>query len=104
MTIQDAITALFIILGTGLILSASVGLVKMPDFFCRTHALGNAMTLGITFILLGAWIAMGTGSVGFKIAVAIVFQLMTIPVSSHILGKVAYLKKIPRWKHREILK
>ncbi len=104
MTLHNAITALVMILGTTLIVTASIGLVKFPDFFCRAHALGKAMTLGICLILLATWMAIGNDQVGFKIAVAMVFQFITIPLSSHILGKVAYLKNIPRWKHRDVLK
>jgi len=104
MTLIEMIVSLFLVSGSLLIAFASIGLVKLPDLFCRAHALTKAMTLGITLMLIACWVAFGTDELGFKSAVAIFFQFTTIPVSAHILGKVAYAKNIERWKHKPILK
>lgn len=79
---------------------ASIGLLRLPDLLCRSHAMGKAMTLGITLVLLALGLQLGAEEAGLKIFLAILFQFLTIPVSSHLLCLLAYRKNIPRWRHR----
>ncbi|MCU0792275.1 MAG: monovalent cation/H(+) antiporter subunit G [Opitutaceae bacterium] len=78
---------------------SAIGVYRLPDVYCRAHALGKAMTLGVILLLL---------SLGFlienvpwwKLVVAIVFQLITIPVASHLLCLIGYRRKVRRWSSR----
>ncbi len=86
--------------GVGFMLAAAVGLVRMPDLFCRSHAVAKAMTLGVILMLLGLWLVLGQkghGS-GLKILLAIFFQVLTIPVAGHLLSQMGFEKKLPRWR------
>lgn len=102
MPLLDIIVASLLITGTTLIAIAAIGLLRLPDFFCRAHALTKAMTLGIMCMLIASWVYFGTSNMGFKILLAIIFQFITIPVSGHILGFVAFRKNIKRYKHKDI--
>ncbi len=104
MSIRDAIVTTLFSLGTAFIFAMSIGLIKLPDFFCRSHALSKAMTMGISLILLATLIAIDTIEVGVKIVIALVFQFITVPLSGHILARVAYQKNIRRHKHQDILR
>lgn len=91
------------ILGLGLIVGglffmivAAVGVAKLPDVYCRAHAVGKAMTLGIILLLLALGVLVESVA-WWKILVAIVFQLATIPVASHLFCLVAYQKRVKRW-------
>jgi multicomponent Na+:H+ antiporter subunit G len=75
---------------------AAVGVLRLPDLYCRAHALGKAMTLGMVFFLLAVGLAVPDAS-WFKILVAIAFQFVTIPVASHLLCLAAYRRRMPRW-------
>lgn len=99
---MEYLILLLIISGTLFILLGNVGLFRLPDFFCRAHAVTKAITMGISLILLAAWLYLGTGKIGIKVLVALVFQYTTIPLSAHILGLVSFRKNIPRWKHRDV--
>lgn len=75
---------------------AAVGTARLPDVYCRSHGVGKAMTLGIILMLL-AFGFLVEAAAWWKIALAITFQLATIPVASHLFCLVAYKKKVKRW-------
>ena len=73
-----------------------MGVLRLPDLYCRAHALGKAMTLGIIFLLVSLGWFVDEAS-WFKIGVAVLFQFVTIPVASHLLCLVAYRNRVRRW-------
>jgi multicomponent Na+:H+ antiporter subunit G len=94
----DLLASLLLIFGAGFILIAAIGLVRLPDVLCRSHAVAKASTLGIFSMLLGLWIELGAGAVGLKIVLALVFQVATIPAASHLVSLLAKQKNLPRWR------
>jgi multicomponent Na+:H+ antiporter subunit G len=94
------ITAIFVLTGVGWILTAAIGVVRLPDVLCRAHAMAKALTLGIALLLFGLWIYLGEEVAGLKVLLAIFFQIITIPVASHLINLLAFQKNIPRWKQR----
>ena len=97
---KELLVGACLLLGLGLMLTAAIGLLRLPDLLCRSHAVAKASALGIFLILIGMWIHLGAQVSGLKIALAIFFQLVTIPVSSHLVGMLAHEKAIPRWRDR----
>lgn len=75
---------------------AAIGTAKLPDVYCRAHAVGKAMTLGIILLLL-AYGLLVENAAWWKIFLAIAFQLATTPVASHLFCLVAYRKRVKRW-------
>jgi multicomponent Na+:H+ antiporter subunit G len=96
----EILTAILVLSGALLILAAAVGVLRLPDVLCRSHAVAKALTLGIFLMLLGLWVDQGERQTALKILLAIFFQLVTIPVGSHLIGLLAFEKDIPRWRHR----
>lgn len=84
MTWNELISAIFLLLGVSFILVANLGILTMPDVICRAHALSKAVTLGILLMLVGLWIYLGSEALGLKILLTILFQFITIPISSHL--------------------
>ena len=99
---NDFFTATLVLTGALLILTAAIGVVRLPDVLCRSHAVAKALTLGIFLMLLGLWLHLGEKQSALKILLAIFFQLVTIPVASHLVGLLALQKNLPRWKSRPI--
>lgn len=81
---NDLITSLFLLAGVSFVLIANYGIYSMPDVLCRAHALSKAVTFGILLMLVALWIHLGTEAVGLKVLLAILFQFITIPLSSHL--------------------
>lgn len=76
--------------GSLVVLSSAVGMLRFPDVFCRSHAVGKGLTLGIFLLLMGLWMHLDHEESGIKILIIVIFQFITIPVASHILGLLAY--------------
>lgn len=92
----DILSAVVMLTGALLVLVSMVGVVRFPDVFCRAHALGKGLTLGLMIILFGLWLDPDTHVSGLKIIAAIFFQFLTLPVAGHLLARLAYEKNLPR--------
>lgn len=86
--------------GALFVLTGAIGLVRLPDVLCRSHAVAKALSLGIFLMLIGLWIFLAEEGKGLKIALAIFFQILTIPVSGHLVSRLAMQKNLPRWRQR----
>ena len=82
-------------LGSFLFLVAAMGIVRLPDVYCRSHALGKATTLGIVLLLVGYGLRVPEAS-WLKILVIVLFQMVTVPVAAHLFCLMAYRKGIGR--------
>jgi multicomponent Na+:H+ antiporter subunit G len=91
--IAQVITSACLLLGSFIILLSAIGILRLPDALCRSHALGKGMTLGLILVLIGLWIFLGTEEAGIKLPLAVAFQFLTIPVGSHLLARLAWRKK-----------
>ena len=97
---MEIVTSILLMVGAGFILTSAIGLLRLPDVLCRSHAVAKALTLGIFLMLLGLWMHLGDLQVGLKFFVAILFQVVTIPVASHLIGLLALEQNLPRWRPR----
>ncbi|NDV63543.1 monovalent cation/H(+) antiporter subunit G [Puniceicoccales bacterium CK1056] len=88
--ITEILTAFFLVLGSGVILLAAIGILRLPDALCRGHALGKGMTAGLILVLIGLWFYLGIEVAGIKVPLAVIFQFLTIPIASHLLVRQAY--------------
>ena len=71
-------------------LVASVGLVRLPDVYCRMHAATKATTFGMGGILLGASLIFQSAAVTTQALLAIFFLFLTAPVAAHLISRAAY--------------
>lgn len=85
------------ILGATLLLIGAVGLLRLPDFYCRTHAATKPDTLGLVMILLGLAIHDGPTLNTAKMLMIILFVFLANPTSSHALGRAAILGRLVPW-------
>ncbi len=93
----NLLAALFVILGASFALVASVGILRLPDFYTRMHAASKAGTVGSALALVAlAIVSVQTAEVLRAIA-AIVFFFLTAPIAAHLLGKAAYSAGYPMW-------
>ncbi len=90
---SELLIAACLVLGTFLIVVTGLGLLRLPDTFCRMHAAGKAGTLGVVLIVLANVIAFaGTEhDVTVRGLLAIVFQFLTSPAATHLLARASYV-------------
>ena len=84
---------IFFAVGIFFMLAGVVGMLRMPDTFCRLQSSTNIVTMGALPILIGAAIHgfyIGNNNIGVKALVVALFILLTNPAASHALTKAAY--------------
>lgn len=74
--------------GVGFSIVGVLGLVRMPDLYCRLHASGKVSTVGLAGLLLGAAILMP--SAALKLIALAIFAILTLPVGTHAIAAAAY--------------
>ena len=96
----DAVSAVFMVVGALMSLGAAIGLLRFPDLLSRMHAATKPQVLGLFLLLAAIGLQMRTWWVWPVLAVAWIFQLLTVPVSAHMVGRAGYRTK---HLHRELL-
>jgi multicomponent Na+:H+ antiporter subunit G len=95
-----AIMISFLLLfGTFFIFSTAIGLIRLPDVYTRSHAASKGATLGIASILLGTFLyfLFAHGELSSSLILGIIFVLLTLPVSGHMIARAAYNSGVPLW-------
>jgi len=95
---KDIFIAFFSTVGSLAILFASIGILRMPDFYLRLSVTVKAATLGVGFLLASAAIAFPDVSVTTKAMAIAFFLVLTAPVAAHMIGRTAYHTGIRTWK------
>ena len=71
-----------------------VGILRMPDSYCRMQSSTNISTFGILGVILGgilyAAFILNNAEIAVKLAVLGAFYLITTPISGHAIAKGAY--------------
>ena len=89
MAATDLLSAVLVIGGGFFLIVGGIGLVRLPDLFTRLHAAGVGDTLGVGLFVLGFMFLADLGSVTLKLALVLLFLLLTGPVATHALAKAA---------------
>lgn len=89
----ELLTAIFLILGALLSLAAAIGLLRFPDLMSRMHAATKPQVLGLFLLLAAMALQLRSWSVLPILLVAWIFQLLTVPVSAHMVGRAGYRTK-----------
>jgi len=92
------LTGLLLIVGATFTLTASLGMIRLPDLFTRMHAASKAGTLGSCVMLLALALHASDISVSSRALAGVLFFLLTVPISSHLLAKAARSAGYPVWR------
>jgi multicomponent Na+:H+ antiporter subunit G len=79
-----------IVLGVFFMFVASLGVLRLQDFYMRIHAPTKAATLGLIFLLIAVAIAVQDAALITKAVLAVVFIAATAPAGAHLLARAAY--------------
>lgn len=90
--IANIIIAFFLLSGAFFLLSSSIGVIRFPDVYTRLHATTKGATLGISGLLIGAFLFLYLQHdiVSGKLLLAVVFTLLTSPVAGHMISRAAH--------------
>jgi len=79
-------------------LSGAVGIVRMPDVYCRIQCSSKSVTMGAIPTLVALVIAEGPVSTyGSRALVVAGLLVILSPTASHALARAAYKAGVPMW-------
>ncbi|MDZ7806476.1 MAG: monovalent cation/H(+) antiporter subunit G [Gracilimonas sp.] len=87
--INNILTIFFVVAGIFFLLIGSIGIVRLPDFYSRTHATSKSDTLGMMLIIIGLIIFEGFNINSGKLFLILLFILLANPVGAHALARAA---------------
>ncbi len=95
---NDTLVCALLVAGAGFIFIAALGLLRMPDLFLRMSCSAKASTLGIGLLLLALIIHFDQAGVTGRALATLAFVVLTTPVASHRIGRVAYIAGAKLWE------
>lgn len=92
------VLAAVLILGGAFFLTVScIGLLRLPDFYARAHAVGKSETLGAMLVLGGLAVYNGWALSTVKVLIILLFVLIANPSATHAIARAALRSGLEPW-------
>lgn len=88
--IRDSLTDILMVVGLVFMTLGIYGMIQMPDIYTRLHAASKSVVLGVITLAISSMIVADQGIV-MRLILLSVLLLITTPVSSHAIGRGAFL-------------
>lgn len=89
----DVVAAVFLLAGCAFAFFAGLGLVRFPDVLSRLQAGTKPQVTAVVLVMVAAAIRLEGLPVLSMLVIAGLLQMLTAPVSAHLLGRVAYRRR-----------
>lgn len=80
-----------LLVGSVVFLGGAVGLLRFPDLYVRTSAIGAAAGLGLVFVIVGAFLLHPTWDAAPKLAVAALLQFASSAIGAMYIARAGFL-------------
>jgi multicomponent Na+:H+ antiporter subunit G len=101
MPVQTIVAIVLMLGGVFFLAVSSIGLLRLPDFYARTHAVGKSETLGAILTLSGLAVYNGWELSTFKILFILIFVLLANPTATHAISRAALRSGLPPWTRKK---
>jgi multicomponent Na+:H+ antiporter subunit G len=98
MDIRDIVGIVLILLGVPFFLAGTIGLIRLPDVFTRSHALTKADNLGLGLIVMGLIVQAAVWTSALKLFLTWILVLISSAGVCHIVAHNAFGRGIKIWK------
>nr|WP_322972502.1 monovalent cation/H(+) antiporter subunit G [Pseudalkalibacillus salsuginis] len=97
LSLIEVVISVLVLIGTFFVFSSSLGILRFPDVYSRLHAATKSATLGVSGVLIAAFIffIVEENVMSGKLILGILFVLMTAPVAGHMISRAAYRTGVP---------
>lgn len=102
MNLTLLLSAVCVFLGAVIMLISAIGILRLPDFYCRLSAVTKNSTLGVLFIVVGALLYFNNIEVLLKGLGIMFFIALTSPTSAYVIAKAAIYIKVPFWNKTDL--
>ena len=96
--VLDIVSWACILAGSAIIVTGGIGLVRLPDFYTRGHAVGMTDTLGAALLVFGMMAEAGWSLNLARLAFILFVLLFTGPAASHALAHAALVTGLEPWR------
>jgi multicomponent Na+:H+ antiporter subunit G len=97
MLVREIATVILMLTGFFFFVTATMGLLRFPDFYSRLHATGKGDTLAVLLSLLGLATYYGLSMASAKIVFIAVFMFLAQPTATHAISRAAFRCKVQPW-------
>lgn len=80
-----------VIVGSVVFLGGAVGLLRFPDLYVRSSAIGAAAGLGVVFVIVGAFLLHPSWEAAPKLVVAVVLQFASSAIGAMSIARSGFL-------------
>ncbi len=87
----DVVSWFLLSLGGAFVFIGGVGALRMPDLYTRMHAASLTDTMGAALIIAGIILQAGASLASIKLAMILLFLLLTSPTATNALASAALL-------------
>lgn len=91
----------FLVAGVVFALIGSIGVVRLPDFYSRTHASSKLDTLALGLVMIGLAILNGFDLNSAKLLLILLFVSVANPAAAHALGRAAVRSGLAPWTRKD---
>ncbi|MGH2537757.1 MAG: monovalent cation/H(+) antiporter subunit G [Candidatus Promineifilaceae bacterium] len=98
MNLLDGVVLLLYLAGLFFNLAGVVGILRLPDLYCRLHSSSKNTTLGASLVIFGLalrQLQQGSPPAALKILALALLTLAVTPIASHALARAAYKNGSP---------
>lgn len=100
--LAQTVVAIILMAGGAFFLTvSSLGLLRLPDFYTRAHAVGKSETLGAILTLSGLAVYNGWELSTFKILFILLFVLIANPTATHAVSRAALRMGLQPWTRKK---
>jgi multicomponent Na+:H+ antiporter subunit G len=95
--VQTILAGIFVVAGLFFLFVSGLGLIRLPDFYSRNHAVGKSETLGAMLMLCGLAIYNGWEITSGKLIIILLFIALANPTATHIVARAAFRSGLQPW-------
>jgi multicomponent Na+:H+ antiporter subunit G len=89
--VVDVVSWVLLSSGGAFVLIGGIGVLRMPSFYTRMHAMSLTDTMGAILVVLGVMLQGGFTLATLKLAAILIFLLLTGPTAANALASSALL-------------
>ena len=96
-TARDALAVVLCCIGAFFFIVGTLGIMRFPDFYARTHAATKCDTVGAGSILLALAVLRGFTPDMPKLILLAALIMLSSPTAAHALARAAYRTGLEPW-------
>ena len=78
-----------------------IGILRLPDFYSRLHAMSKSDALGVSLMAAGMAVLAGPSLSAVKILLIAAFTGLASALTAHALGRAAYRSGLACWQRKD---